>query len=131
MTPTELLTRIEACGGTLILRGDKIRYRIPAEAADLVQEIRAQRDAVIEVLRRRQVGFCCDRCGAHFDTGIGRDWHVFNSCQDVPRPPARLTPLPSCPTCGSYGLFRQKSGAVTCETCKSSNKATDGGRDRR
>jgi archaellum biogenesis ATPase FlaH len=45
---------------------------------------------------------------------------------DTTIPPTRAVPpaqkqtgrtLPSCPTCGSYALLREKDGSMTCQTC--------------
>jgi hypothetical protein len=61
--------------------------------------------------------FWCEHCGTRFDTSVGHAWHVANSCQDVPRPPVRTAPLPSCPTCGSYALYRLPGGGRECQSC--------------
>jgi len=119
MTALDLVRVIEAKGGTLTLRGDKIRWSVPEDIADLLEEVRAQRDAVIEVLRQREARqFVCEKCGVRFDTQtVGRAWHEANDCADVPRLQARTTTLPSCPACGSYALYRLPGGGVECRTC--------------
>ena len=81
MTALDLVRVIEARGGTLTLRGDKIRWSVPEDIADLLEDVRAQRDAVIEVLRQREARqFVCDKCGVRFDTSVGRAWHEANDC---------------------------------------------------
>lgn len=32
----------------------------------------------------------------------------------------RMQTLPQCPACGSFALYRERSGMVTCETCHGS-----------
>lgn len=63
--------------------------------------------------------FMCDLCGAHFDTASGIDRHRVWGCEHTFNPEPQRT-LPSCSRCGSYALHREKSGAVTCETCRRS-----------
>ena len=55
-TTTSPIDRIRELGGELFLSGDVIRYRIPAteEARQLVQEIRADRDCIREMLREQE-----------------------------------------------------------------------------
>lgn len=53
-TVEELVERIEGAGGVLRLRGDKITYDLPEEVTPLLDELRANRDAVVEVLRQRE-----------------------------------------------------------------------------
>jgi len=50
------IDRIRQIGGTVFLDGEKIRYRIPAtnEARQLVGEIRANREAIREMLREQE-----------------------------------------------------------------------------
>jgi hypothetical protein len=55
-----LIQTIEAAGGVLTLTGDRIRYKLPEEAAPLVEILRKHREEVIRVLREReQPAFCC------------------------------------------------------------------------
>ena len=54
MTVPELLSNIEAAGGALVLAGDRIRCRLPEDAAPLLRELRAHRDEVLRVLRERE-----------------------------------------------------------------------------
>ena len=54
-TVQELVERIEEAGGILRLRGQKITYDLPEEVTPLLDELRANRDAVVEVLRLREV----------------------------------------------------------------------------
>jgi hypothetical protein len=56
-TSASPIDRIRELGGELFLRGDAIRYRIPAddpEARELLAEIRANRDAIREMLREQE-----------------------------------------------------------------------------
>lgn len=52
----ELIERIEGIGGVLALRSDgqRIVYDVPAEAVPLLEELRANKDAVLRLLRERQ-----------------------------------------------------------------------------
>jgi hypothetical protein len=63
--------------------------------------------------------FVCDKCGARFDTSTGRAKHEVYGCDWRPptTPPATRT-LPSCPKCGSFALYREKDGTLTCQTCE-------------
>ncbi len=54
MTAPELVHRIEAAGGLLTLRGDRIRYELPEDAASMVEVLRQYRTEVIQVLRERE-----------------------------------------------------------------------------
>jgi hypothetical protein len=62
--------------------------------------------------------FRCNLCGAHFDTSSGIARHQVYGC-DAPKatPPAPKT-LPRCRACGSYALYREQDGTLTCETCR-------------
>jgi hypothetical protein len=46
--------RVECAGGVLALNGARIRVRLPADAAHLLEELRANKDEVISLLRSRQ-----------------------------------------------------------------------------
>jgi hypothetical protein len=61
MTAPELIQTIEAAGGVLSLRGDRIRYEVPEDAAlPLLQALRKHREEVIRVLRKRErPARCC------------------------------------------------------------------------
>lgn len=63
--------------------------------------------------------FHCDLCDAYFDTGSGMASHEAYGCdsQRTPRPVVHRT-LPSCPKCGSFVLYREKDGRLTCQTCE-------------
>ncbi len=118
MTVRELVSLIEARGGNLTLRNGKICCDVPDDAADLIEVVRVQRDAVIEVLRQREARqFVCEKCGVRFDTSVGRAWHEANDCADVPRQQARTTTLSTCPACGSYALCPLQDGGLVCQTC--------------
>lgn len=54
MTAPQVIQQIEALGGTLALKGDRIAYDIPKAARVLVDVLREHRDEVVEVLRGRQ-----------------------------------------------------------------------------
>lgn len=54
MTALELIDTVRSAGGMLTLNGEKIRATIPEDAAHLVDLIRAQRGAVIQVLHQRR-----------------------------------------------------------------------------
>ena len=51
MTAPELIQTIEAAGGVLTLRGDRIRYELPEDSAPLIEVLRRYRDEVLGVLR--------------------------------------------------------------------------------
>lgn len=93
MTASELIAAIEACGGTLTLHGDKIRCTVPDDSGDLIDSVRAQRDAVFRVLQRRGGSglpwpsynwgkqFSCEQCGTVFDTSVGFAKHKVSGCE--------------------------------------------------
>ncbi len=54
MTAPELIHRIESAGGVLTLRGDRIRYELPEDAASMVDVLRQHRTEVVRVLRERE-----------------------------------------------------------------------------
>jgi hypothetical protein len=54
MTAPQVIQQIEALGGTLALKGDRIAYDIPRAACGLVDILREHRDEVAQVLRGRQ-----------------------------------------------------------------------------
>jgi hypothetical protein len=54
MTAPELIQTIEAAGGVLTLKGDRIRYELPEDAAPMVERLRQYRDEVLDVLRERE-----------------------------------------------------------------------------
>jgi hypothetical protein len=49
----DLVEQVEGVGGALVLNGDRIRVRLPEEKAHLIDQLRARRDEVAVVLRRR------------------------------------------------------------------------------
>jgi hypothetical protein len=82
----DLIEAIEAVGGRLALNGEKIRYAIPEEAGDLIEHLRKQKPAVVEILRQRTESvpwpgynggqqFVCHECKLHFDTSAGISKH--------------------------------------------------------
>ena len=54
MTAPELIERIEAAGGVLTLKGDRIRYELPQDAESMIEMLRQYRDEVVVVLRERK-----------------------------------------------------------------------------
>jgi hypothetical protein len=50
----QVVDRIEGVGGVLGLNGDRIRCLLPKDAAHLLDELRAHRDEVIVLLRKRE-----------------------------------------------------------------------------
>jgi hypothetical protein len=57
MTPEQLVTSIEEAGGALVVSEGRIRYTLPIRIAPLVDALRANRNAVMDLLeRRRQEG---------------------------------------------------------------------------
>src|SRR6266403_1709120 len=55
MTPAEqVIERVEAAGGMLSVHGERIRCRLPQDAAHLVDELRAYRDEINILLRERK-----------------------------------------------------------------------------
>jgi hypothetical protein len=54
MTAPQVIQEIEAAGGVLALKGDKITYDIPKAARPLVDVLRQHRDEVLQTLRGRQ-----------------------------------------------------------------------------
>jgi hypothetical protein len=54
MTAPELIQTIEAVGGILTLRGDRIHYELPEDAAPMLDVLRQYRDEVVRLLRRRK-----------------------------------------------------------------------------
>jgi hypothetical protein len=86
------------------------RYLELAEEA--LAEIKARRSP-----EKTTIPFCCLKCGAHFDTSLGRAWHEFNRCADVPRPAYQELTLPSCPRCGSFAIYHLPNGTSNCQTC--------------
>jgi hypothetical protein len=55
MNATELVRQVEEVGGTLHLKGDRIRYELPEEAETLVPELRRLRNEVLVLLKKRPV----------------------------------------------------------------------------
>jgi hypothetical protein len=54
MTAPELVQTIEAAGGVLTLRGKRIRYELPEDAAPMIEVLRQCRDEVFRILRERE-----------------------------------------------------------------------------
>jgi hypothetical protein len=82
----DLIEAIEAVGGRLALNGEKIRYAIPEEAEELIEHLREQKPAIVEILRQRTDSvpwpgynggqqFVCQDCKLHFDTSAGISKH--------------------------------------------------------
>jgi hypothetical protein len=49
-----VVERIEGEGGALAVNGEQIRVRLPEDAAHLLEELRAHKDEVLSLLRRRE-----------------------------------------------------------------------------
>jgi hypothetical protein len=54
VTAPQIIQEIEAAGGALALKGDRIAYDVPKAARGLVDVLRLHRDEVLQVLRERQ-----------------------------------------------------------------------------
>jgi hypothetical protein len=91
VTPEELIDVIENAGGKLEVKDGKLACDIPQAMEHLIPELKAQKDAVIQILRHRASGipcpgynrdqpFTCDKCGVHFDTSAGIAQHQVNVC---------------------------------------------------
>jgi hypothetical protein len=48
-----IVARVENAGGKLALRGERIRVQLPQDAAGLIDELRARREEVVNLLRAR------------------------------------------------------------------------------
>jgi hypothetical protein len=53
-TAVSVVERIEDAGGVLRLNGERIHVRLPEDAVHLLDELRAHRDEVLSLLRRRK-----------------------------------------------------------------------------
>lgn len=62
MTAPELIQTIEAIGGVLTLRGDRIQYELPEDAGSMIGVLRQYRNEVFRVLREREQ---TDGCYVH------------------------------------------------------------------
>jgi hypothetical protein len=62
--------------------------------------------------------FRCDLCHTYFDTSVGFAKHQVNGCA-APNKATEATAktLSRCAACGSYALYREKDGRLTCQTC--------------
>ena len=49
-----VVERIEGVGGVLALNGERIRVRLPEDSAHLLEELRAHKNEVLSLLRRRE-----------------------------------------------------------------------------
>ena len=54
MNAGELVDTVENLGGNLRLDGNQIRYRLPAQAALLLSELRRQKPAILTFLKERE-----------------------------------------------------------------------------
>ena len=129
MTAPELIELIEGAGGTLAVKGDKLHCTLPRRAAHLIPALRTQKPAVIEILKRRDASipwpgyhggrpFVCQKCGVHFDTSAGIAKHQVDGCEHEALKAAEVTGnLRACPACGSFAMYREKDGKMTCQTC--------------
>lgn len=55
MTTAEIVTTIEASGGSLWRDGDRLRYRLPESALPLVEELRAKKPDILALLQEREM----------------------------------------------------------------------------
>jgi hypothetical protein len=143
VTALELIAAVESAGGKLAPHGEKLRCTLPRAAAHLLPALREEKPAILELLGQRasqnhssQISsrnqarnlpwpgynggrqFSCEQCLAHFDTSVGVAKHQVNGCHaDEAREEASKT-LPRCPACGSYALYRERSGMLSCQTCR-------------
>ena len=66
MRAEEIIREVEAVGGSLSLRGDRLHYQLPAQAAPILPVLKAHRDEVLTELRRRHpaisAGAPSDKC---------------------------------------------------------------------
>jgi hypothetical protein len=63
--------------------------------------------------------FLCQQCGTRFDTSLGCAWHQVYGCGAISAKSAVSSrTMPSCPECGSFALYREPDGTVTCRTCE-------------
>jgi hypothetical protein len=53
VTAPQIIQQIEAAGGVLTLKGDRVRYDVPKDVAPLVEMLRQQRAEVFRVLQER------------------------------------------------------------------------------
>lgn len=53
MRPGEIIRTIEGAGGELWIAGERLGYRLPESAASLVEELRASKWDLLELLRQR------------------------------------------------------------------------------
>ncbi|MGA2755490.1 MAG: hypothetical protein ABSE53_17180 [Terracidiphilus sp.] len=69
MTAGELLEVVKAAGGVLELNGEKLRCRLPEDAAHLAGELRAHKPELVEMLRQeggRIAAFPhCPKCASY------------------------------------------------------------------
>jgi len=54
MTAHELIQKIEDAGGVLTVKGARIRYELPDDAAPMIAVLRQRRDEVLRILRERE-----------------------------------------------------------------------------
>ena len=79
MSPVEIVEAVLAAGGELVIKGSRIHYQIPEQAAPLLNELRLHKPDVLSLLHERQRR----RIFAHLMPHVGkRVW--------TPRGPGRL-----------------------------------------
>lgn len=97
MTAEEIVNCVESSGGWLKLTPpDHIRVNVPEESGFLIDEVRRNKPAVVEVLRRRGGWVAhfprCPVCGSYalFRDGNIGDYECLSCCkQDIPEAIAR------------------------------------------
>jgi hypothetical protein len=61
MSAVEIVQEVLAAGGVLLLKGDRIHYQIPEQAAPLLNELRHHKADVLNLLRQREHRECLSR----------------------------------------------------------------------
>jgi hypothetical protein len=79
MNAQELIASVREIGGRIDLRGEHIHFRLPRtpDAPRLVEQLRANREEVIAVLRKRSALAPCGspHCSGCYDVGDGKKIH--------------------------------------------------------
>lgn len=127
MRALEVVERILAAGGALELNGDRIRYRIPEQAAPLVDELRRHKTDVVSLLRQPEL-LTQDYLRLLPFLGKGLKTKPAMAPQEIQQESSAFGisaahgfpgVFPHCPRCGSYYLYRANNGAnYECQTCE-------------
>lgn len=84
-------------------------------AEEVLRRIRERREITTTATMSK---FRCWKCGTQFDTSVGIAKHSVDGCDWERLGSPSLRSLPQCSTCGSYALYREKDGTLSCETCR-------------